>query len=504
MDMFSNGNGKKQLRPHQVKAIEMLRQSLGRGNKRVVLQAPTGFGKTLTAANIIALARGKGIAKKVMFTVPRIALVDQAIADFAAEGIFDVGVIQGNHPRTDPDATVQIASVQTLGRRDIPNEFGLVIVDECHETFKVIFDLMDRWPNTFFVGLSATPWAVGMANHWQDLCVATTIGELIENGYLSKFVAFAPDVPDLSGVKVIAGEYAEEALSKVMGDSKLMGSVVQTWLAKGGNRPTFCFGVNRIHAQTLRDQFLRAGISAGYCDAHTDQVEMHRLKRDFVSGEIRVMCSVRKMTTGIDWPVSCIIDAAPTQSEMLHVQKIGRGLRINPGTEDLLILDHAGNSLRLGLVTDIFHDRLAKGDKKAKDGKKRDKLPTPCPSCETLFSGLRCPSCGHEKKPVSKITVCEGDLVQLSGKMKPPTQAEKQAWWSGLLWIANNRGYKRGWAWHTYKDKFGVSPTMLLEEARPPTQEIENFVRHKMIRNAKRRTAGDAARQNRYYGGGRP
>jgi DNA repair protein RadD len=101
-----------------------------------------------------------------------------------------------------------------------------------------------------------------------------------------------------------------------------------------------------------------AGIAAGYCDAWTDCVERRMLERQFRSGEIKVVCSVRTLTTGIDWPVSCIIDAAPTKSEILHVQKTGRGLRINPGTEDLLVLDHAGNSLRLGLVTDIGHDCL--------------------------------------------------------------------------------------------------------------------------------------------------
>lgn len=472
------------LRPHQVHAIELVRAAFARGVRRVVLQAPTGMGKTRTAAEIIAMAQAKG--RKVLFTVPRLALVDQAVKDFLRDGVPHVGVIQGNHPRTDASAPVQVASVQTLARRDITDDFGLVIVDECHETFRVIYDLMDKWPDKHFVGLSATPWAKGMGKHWQDLCIAATIGDLIGKGFLSQFVVYAPDVPDLSGVKTIAGDYAEDALAKVMGDGKLMASVVETWLSRGEDRPTFCFGVNRAHARFLQAEFQRQGVSAGYCDAHTDQAEMAWLEKQFVSGEIRVMCSVRKMTTGIDWPVSCIIDAAPTQSEMLHVQKIGRGLRVNPGTEDLVVLDHAGNSLRLGLVTDIFHDRLSTGDKaEAKKRTKAEKIPAECPKCAVLFTGKNCPACGHERKVVAEVQTTEGQLVQISGKVKVASKAEKQAWWSGLLFIAKYFRRQKGWASHTYKERFGVWPKGLDDVPAPAAPEMWSFVKAKDIRHAK-------------------
>ena len=484
-DLFQKPQ-RRDLRPHQAKAIEMLRSSLARGNRRVVLQAPTGFGKTITAAKIIEMAQAKG--RKVLFTVPRLALVDQAVKDFHRDGIPHVGVIQGNHPRTDATAPVQVASVQTLARREVPDDFGLVIVDECHETYRAIYDLMARWPTVHFVGLSATPWAKGMGKHWQDLCIATTIAELIDGGYLSRFIAYAPDVPDLSGVKTVAGDYAEDALAAVMGENKLMASVVETWLEKGEDRPTFCFGVNRAHAAFLQAEFTRAGVSAGYCDANTDPAEMAWLEREFINGNIRVMCSVRKMTTGIDWPVSCIIDAAPTKSEMLHVQKIGRGLRVNPGTEDLVILDHAGNSLRLGLVTDIYHDRLSTGDKATVERKPTaEKLPKECPSCAVLFSGKVCPSCGHERKPVGKVEYVDGELVEITGKKRAPSRAEKQAWWSGLLSIGSARRRSVGWAKHAYRDKFGMWPKGLIEVPAPATAEMWSYVKAKDIRFAKSR-----------------
>lgn len=476
---------KKELRPHQGKAIAMLRSSLGKGLRRVVIQGPTGFGKTLVAAKIIEGAVEKG--NRVIFTAPAISLIDQTVAAFEAEGIDGIGVMQASHPRTNPLARVQVASVQTLAQRDIPTA-ALVIVDECHIRASVIERLMAERPDVFFVGLSATPWARGMGLLWQDLVIPVTIGELIEGGYLSRFRVFAPDVPDMSGVKTVAGDYHEGQTAALMEGKALMASVVETWLAKGESRPTLLFGVNRAHAKALYEAFQAAGVAAAYCDAYTDVVERQFIERQFRSGEVKIACSVRTLTTGIDWPVSCIIDAAPTKSEMLHVQKIGRGLRVNEGTEDLLILDHAGNSLRLGLVTDIGHDRLDDTENgKQKVRAKAEKLPKPCSSCGVLHVGLTCPSCGHVRKPQSGVETVDGELVEITGKSKALTSAQKQEWWSGLLFIARKRQRSRGWASHTYREKTGVWPRGLADLPSEPRQEIWNYVKAKDIRFAKRK-----------------
>jgi len=212
MDMFHQFEAsdsqakKKELRPHQVEAIRLVRSSLGKGNKRVVVQAATGFGKTLTATKIIEGALEKG--NKVIFTAPAISLIDQTVAAFEAEGVDGIGVMQANHPRTDPTAQVQVASVQTLARREIP-EAALIIVDECHLRAKVIEKLMTERSDVFFIGLSATPWAKGMGLLWEDMVTPCTIGGLIDQGYLSQFRVFAPDIPDMSGVKTVAGDFHE-------------------------------------------------------------------------------------------------------------------------------------------------------------------------------------------------------------------------------------------------------------------------------------------------------
>ncbi|WP_235919534.1 DEAD/DEAH box helicase, partial [Aureimonas psammosilenae] len=136
----------------------MLRASLLAGKKRPMIQAPTGFGKTLLAAAIVEGALRKG--KRVLFVVPFLSLIDQTVAAFAAQGIESVGVMQGYHPLTDGDQPVQVASIQTLQRRQLP-QADIVLIDEAHRVFQFLGDwmAMPAWASVPFVGLSATPWA---------------------------------------------------------------------------------------------------------------------------------------------------------------------------------------------------------------------------------------------------------------------------------------------------------------------------------------------------------
>lgn len=478
---------KKELREHQVRALDMIRQSFGMGLRRTVLQMPTGAGKTVTASAMIQGALGKG--KSVMFTVPRISLVDQAVSEFEGQGIHHIGVIQASHPGEDYSAPVQVASVDTLARRELPPKPGFVIVDECHFMHKGVIKLMDAWPDVHFVGLSATPWAKGMGRLWQDLQIPITMADLIDKGYLSRFTVFAPDNPDMGGVKKSMGEYQERGSAEVMGETKLVASILETWLERGEARPTIGFGVNRAHAQAMQMEFERAGIATGYCDAFTDRVEMARLERKFRSGEINVVWSVRKLTTGVDWPVSCIIDAAPTASESLHVQKIGRGLRVNPGTETCIILDHAGNTLRLGLVTDIHHEHLDGGDRPPKSIKK-PRLPKPCPSCGALLTSRVCAACGHERQTAFAVDVEEGQLVEFSSKdskaKAKPTKDEKQRFYSMAIWLDRERNKGGKLAKGLYKGRFGVWPHMLKDAPLVPDAAFFAYEKSRRIAYAKR------------------
>jgi superfamily II DNA or RNA helicase len=142
-----------------------------------------------------------------IFVVPRLSLIEQTVAAFEREGIWNIGVLQGRHFRTNPNAPVQIASAQTLVRRDIPS-VDIVIVDECHLQFEKI----SKWIASCecsavpFVGLPATPWSRGLGKSYDDLLRPVSIQELIAEGYLSPFRIFAPPAPDLTGVRTVAGD----------------------------------------------------------------------------------------------------------------------------------------------------------------------------------------------------------------------------------------------------------------------------------------------------------
>jgi DNA repair protein RadD len=259
---------KRALRPYQTHAIEMLRQSLGSGKRRPVLQAPTGFGKTRLGAEVVDRALAK--QKRVIFTVPVLSLVDQTVQAFWEEGIRDVGVIQGTHAMTDWSRPIQVASVQTLQRRRLP-EADLAIIDECHRWFDYYGQWMadPAWHSRPFIGLSATPWTRGLGQYFDDLVIAATTQELISEGYLSPFRVFAPSHPDLTGVRTVAGDYDEGDLSGVMNDAPLVADVVDTWRRRAENRSTFCFAVDRAHAKHLQAKFAEAAIATGYIDSFT-------------------------------------------------------------------------------------------------------------------------------------------------------------------------------------------------------------------------------------------
>jgi superfamily II DNA or RNA helicase len=177
---------------------------------------------------------------------------------------------------------------------------------------------------------------------------------------------------------------------------------------------------------------------------------------------------------------------------MLYVQVIGRGLRTAHGKENCLVLDHSDTTMRLGFVTDIHHDHLDDG--KERQSSKRDRsppLPSPCPSCAFLKPprAYVCPSCGFAPERRSDIKPADGELTEVTPRRPQAPYAERQRWFSGLLYIAERREYKPGWAAHKFRERFGHWPNDMLREARPPATDILNWVRSRQIAYAKARSA---------------
>ncbi len=480
------------LRPHQQFAFDALRSSLSGGKRRPMLAMPTGGGKTLLAAAIV-----EGVLrrqKRVIFVVPALSLIDQTVTAFWNEGIRGVGVIQGDHIETDLSRPVQVASVQTLQRRGYPDA-DVVIIDEAHRWFKSYAMWMadPAWQNKPFIGLSATPWTKGLGKHFDDLIIAATPQRLIDEGYLSPFRVFAPSHPDLTGVGTVGGDYHEGQLAEAMNKAPLVADIVETWLKRGEDRPTLCFAVDRAHAKALGSKFQAAGVPTAYIDAYTKPIDREVIRRRFHAGDVRVVCNVGTLTTGVDWDVRCLILARPTKSEMLFVQIVGRGLRTAAGKRDCLILDHSDTHLRLGFATDIHHDALDNGDGVRRAGRKSSEaLPKECPKCTYLRPPKMslCPACGFKPERVSKIECDDGDLIELRGRKTKAARFEKEALFGQLRVYARRKGYGDGWASNQFKAKFGVWPNAVRDcPDREPTPEVLSWIKSRQIAFAKARSA---------------
>lgn len=517
------------LRPHQVRAIEGLRSSLASGCAAPLLQLPTGAGKTVIAAHVVDGLRSR--LKRVAFCVPSIGLVDQTFDRFRENGIdpADMGVLQGNHPWRRPHAPIQIATAQTLSRRSLP-DVDAVVIDEAHLRFEVYDSWIKstlggqisplagksevaathvandmrlasrRLPRPFFVGLSATPWSKGLGLLFDDLIKPTSMQELIDGGFLSKFKVYAPSHPDLTGVRTVAGDYHEGDLAERMNQGELVADVVSTWLRLGNNQPTLCFATGRAHAKALHDRFTGAGVSAAYVDANTPREEREHIGQQLAAGVIKVVCNIGTLTTGIDWDVRCLILARPTKSHSLFVQIIGRALRTAPGKDYATILDHSDTHLRLGMVTDIDFDVLDDGKPKKKAAKeakeKKLPLPTECLSCGGLIPvGIAaCPCCGVAP-PKPAFQEADGELDELrsdGSRTKGPSSKDrlrtlgKQEVWAQIRWLQEARNRSAGWAAHTYREIFDVWPRGM-EDVQPkePDIYVRAWVRAKDIRYAK-------------------
>jgi superfamily II DNA or RNA helicase len=462
------------LRSYQASAILQVRDAIARGVRRVMLAAPTGAGKTLLASTILSGFVAEELPG--LFVVPRIELINQTHDKFKAENIIDIGIMQASHPLTNSLRSIQIASVQTLRRRILPNA-EIVFLDEAHiwNDFYRTWMLDPNWRDVPFIGLSATPWRKGLGAYFEELIIVAGIQELIDEDFLSTFKVFAPAHPDLSGVHTVAGDYDEGELAVAMDKKPLVADIVTTWLKHSVGRPTLVFAVNRAHAKHIQEKFLEAGVSAGYIDCQTPELERKEVRNKFASGEFQVVCNVDVLTLGVDWDVRTIVLARPTKSEMRYVQAIGRGLRPAEGKDHCLVLDHSDTTLRLGFVSDIVHEELDDG--KIRERKPRDniKLPKECPQCAYLRPAgtNKCPNCGFEARPVNKIRVVDGELHELNGKNKRPIINRVEIY--GMFkQICIERGKKPGYAWHLSAEYFGQKPASPeYSNAQPTRPSIE-------------------------------
>jgi DNA repair protein RadD len=475
------------LRDYQNETIKKVYASL-RTNRKVMLQLPTGSGKSHIAAAIIEHALQNN--KRVGFLVDRIILGDQ-ITDRLVKAGLPVSVVQSSHPMFNPSKPIQVCSVQTLaarGRRYWA-EVDFFIFDEAHMKYAVVQEIMEKWDGLKWLGLSATPFTRGLGLIWDDLVVGITTKELIEQGFLCEYEAFGPDTPDLTNVRRSGGDYSATDLEGRM--NEITGSIVKHYMDRGVGKKALAFTPTVAYSQYLADEFKQHGIAADYVSHHDTDLQRDQKMRAFRKGEIQVMCNCDVLTKGFDQgDIEYGILARPTRSLSLHIQMIGRFLRTSEGKEKALIMDHAGNIERMGFPDDDLPTELDMGEPNTNSDAPDPDEPTPrtCPQCYSMVPPAtpQCPACGHIARARAEVEVKSGILTRLENKNIEPMQL-KQDTYSQLIEAARMYSYSRGWVAHSYREIFGVWARGMKDIPKPISPEIEGWLKHKRIRFANRR-----------------
>jgi len=470
-------------RAYQQQAIIDIRNEFKKGNKKVLLTQPTGAGKAVIALQIIIEALCKN--KRVAFFLDRITLLDQFAKLIYDSGIDQFGIMQADNVEYNPELPLQIITAQTLSRRMI-DKFDLYIVDECHVIYKSILTEMKKYPDSYWIGLTATPFTKGLGKVWDSLVNSVTTAGLIKEGFLSKYIAYGPSKPDLKGVKTVGDDYNKKQLAERTDQKQLIGDIVEHWFKLASDKRTVVMAVNVAHAEHICESFKEKGIKADVIHCYLKNGEAPERLQRFRDGELQMLCSVDMISRGFDMPAAdCIIIARPTKSLNYHIQAIGRVLRASPGKEYALILDHAGNIERLGFPDEEFEMKLDMGIKKPKEkGKPKEKLPKPCPKCFTLFKGQECPKCGFKKKRQPGVETKDGELKQLTPveRGKKTTIENKEKLYAKLLAGAKAANFNNGWAAHKYREYFGVWPAKKIEHDQQFHDFLINLPRQRMMK----------------------
>ena len=490
-----------QLRPYQASSIEALRDGFRANHTRQVLAAPTGAGKSRIMESMRRTAMEKG--SRIMFICERRILVEQFSKHLQAAGI-DHGVLMASHWRFRPYEKVQIASAQTLERMESLPAVDIVFIDELHACLrKSVINMMVAQPNLRIVGATATPFHPAIGTHFSNVVSVTTMAQLVEDKFLVPFRVFVAKEIDTKGLKVVAGEWKKDDLEKR--GQQIVGDVVADYIrisneVFGGYRKTICFSCGIAHGAELAQKFNEAGINAVQISSEDDEEYRDEVLKDFAKPDsaIKMLISVAILSRGFDQSdVDYVILARPLKKSFSeHVQMVGRGARIHPGKSICVIQDNSGNWLRFADDWDkLYNDgvnELADGgaDKKPKkEPSDEQKEASKCPKCSVVWSGGdTCAHCGFVRAKRNDVVAVAGEMIEIGATKRKPekyTPEYKADFYSQLLGYAEDRGYKPGWAFHAYKDKFSIGPSMAKPEPVMPSTLVRNWITSQNIRKAK-------------------
>lgn len=488
-------------RDYQVEAIRGVIRSLP---SNPLLVAPTGAGKTFTASRLV-----RDLGVPTLWVAHRRELIDQAAKSLRRLGL-RVGIIRAGDP-VDPGAEVQVASIQTLARRECPR-VGLAVIDEAHRakanSYAKVFAL-----GVPVVGLTATPFRLdgrSLGDVFGSIVVAAQVADLVarpgetpndDRPLWNPEVYSFPSL-DLDGVKITRGDFDPKAVAEAIENSSIYGDVVGEWERLAGNTQTVAFAANVQHSKHIVEAFKAAGVAAEHIDGNTPSDVRDGVLARLASGETRVVSNCLILTEGWDLPsLGCVIIARPTASLNIHIQTVGRVMRHAEGKVGALVLDHAGNHLRHGAVTRRLEydlDREVAGAPGESLGLRR------CDGCAFLFSpaAKACPACGLEvseemRRQETVVRAVAGRLVRYGDQ----DFEFRREYFDALKAKAQADGLNGTWVFNQYKDRFGDFPLVIdgeMVDGRDKTRKNKKrvFAHLERIRLAKAYAPGWAA--NRY------
>ncbi len=440
------------LRPYQQEIITRIRDAF-REHRRVLLVSPVGSGKTVLFTYIAKGIYQKG--KRALLLAHREELLQQISGALRQWGIVH-GILTGG-ARGIPNTPVVVASVLTLVNRlkHWPDP-DLIIADEAHHAAGggSYHKVMQRFPNARVLGVTATPQRLdgkGLSASFDHMVIGPGVADLTAAGFLSPAEVYAPAQPNLKGIARRAGDYVKADLERAMDKPSITGDAIQHYmrLAPGKRAVAFCVSIQ--HAKDVAEAFRGAGIVAEHVDGGMDRETRRKAIEAFKRGAIQVLTSCDLISEGFDLPaIECAILLRPTESLALYIQQIGRSLRVMPGKEAAIILDHAGNTLRHGFIDEPRDWTLAEGIVK-RAGNSESKVPIKsCPKCYAIHRPASvCPRCGHEYKAGRTVEQREGTLEKIGGadEMQVAPGADLRRQYHQLMAVARRRGYAEPQRW---------------------------------------------------------
>ena len=351
----------------QIEALCALEDTRAEGAKRALVQAATGVGKTYLAAF------DSKSYERVLFVAHREEILKQAAASFRnVRNSEDYGFFTGEEKST--DKSVIFASVATLGRSEYlsekyfaPDYFQYLVIDEFHHAVNEQYQrIVKYFKPQFLLGLTATPERMDGRNIYEicdyNVPYEISLKDAINKGMLVPFHYYGIyDDTDYSGLHLIRGRYDEKELNETYIGNVHRHDLIYKYYCKYGSKKALGFCCSRAHAEEMAKEFCERGIpsAAVYSNANgTYSEEREKAIEKLKSGEIRVIFSVDMFNEGVDiTSVDMVMFLRPTESPIVFLQQLGRGLRRSKGKEYLNVLDFIGNYEKAGRVRFLLTGR---------------------------------------------------------------------------------------------------------------------------------------------------